>query len=91
MIEDDPYDGVPITKLPPGKAYGAGDMSAWSLNRMRGKFGVGKTKDRATERKRTQALADAAGHPIRSFGGKMVYPHGKAPKGHGKGKRKRRR
>jgi hypothetical protein len=79
-MSDDPYDGIPITKLPPGKAYGSGDLQSWSINRMKGRFGVGKTKDRKSERKRAQELADAAGHPVRSFSGKLMYPHGRTPK-----------
>jgi ribosomal protein L37E len=35
------YSGFPITKLPPGRAAGAGDLKKWSNNRSLGRSGVG--------------------------------------------------
>ena len=32
---------VKITKLPPGKAFGADDLTKWSHNRSFGRFGTG--------------------------------------------------
>ncbi len=31
-----------ITKLPPGQAYGAGDLKKWNLRRMEGASGIGE-------------------------------------------------
>jgi len=33
------YGNVPITKLPPGKAFGADDLTNWALRRAAGKSG----------------------------------------------------
>ena len=33
------YGNVPITKLPPGKAHGADDLTNWALRRAAGKSG----------------------------------------------------
>lgn len=38
------YGNVPITKLPPGRAYGAGDLQQWSMNRAVGASGVAANK-----------------------------------------------
>lgn len=38
------YGNVPITKLPPGKAFGADDLTKWSLNRTAGHYGTGDNR-----------------------------------------------
>jgi ribosomal protein L40E len=40
-MTDEKWDGIPITKLPPGKAYGADDLTKWAHNRARGLSGAG--------------------------------------------------
>jgi hypothetical protein len=67
----DQYEGVKITKLPPGEAYGARDLTNWAVKRTSLGF---SSKDNKREKKRTQRLANAAGHPIRSFTGKLIRP-----------------
>jgi len=46
MIDDKKidYGNVPITKLPPGKAYGADDLQRWAQRRNTGSFGTGIDK-----------------------------------------------
>ena len=44
----DEYEGVPIKKLPPGKAYGADDLTRWSQRRLVGRAGTGSTETKAT-------------------------------------------
>lgn len=34
------YGDIPITKLPPGEAYGARDLTKWAHNRAMGRSGV---------------------------------------------------
>ena len=34
------FNGIEVTKLPAGEAYGARDMQKWSLRRMKGQSGV---------------------------------------------------
>lgn len=41
------YGSVPITKLPPGEAYGARDLQRWSLNRAVGASGSGSSRTKA--------------------------------------------
>ena len=38
------YGDVPITKLPPGKAYGADDLQRWAHRRTAGQAGTGIDK-----------------------------------------------
>lgn len=38
------YGNVPITKLPPGRAYGADDLQRWSMNRAVGASGTSSNK-----------------------------------------------
>lgn len=40
------YGDFPITKLPPGRAHGAGDLARWSQNRAVGASGVSSEKTR---------------------------------------------
>lgn len=48
MSDDDEYfQGVKITKLPPGKAYGSDDLRAWSSNRAVGASGVKPNRTRS--------------------------------------------
>jgi hypothetical protein len=41
------YGNVPITKLPPGRALGADDMTNWSHRRSGGRSGVAKLEQKA--------------------------------------------
>lgn len=41
------YGNVPITKLPPGKAYGADDLQRWAMNRASGHYGTGDNRSKA--------------------------------------------
>lgn len=41
------YGNVPIKKLPPGKAFGADDLTRWSLRRSLGRSGTGTEQTRA--------------------------------------------
>ena len=38
------YGNVQITKLPPGKAYGADDLTNWAARRVGGQYGTGIDK-----------------------------------------------
>jgi hypothetical protein len=39
-------DEIKITKLPPGRAIGAGDLHSWSTNRMTGRTGSSMNRQR---------------------------------------------
>lgn len=45
------FDAFPITKLPPGEAYGARDLTRWSHNRAVGSSGAGSTNTKPAIRK----------------------------------------
>ena len=45
-------DEVKVTVLPPGRAYGAGDLSEWASRRMVGKAGVPTGKQKRNEKRR---------------------------------------
>lgn len=58
---------VEITKCPPGRARGAGDLQSWSFNRMLGRSGVNPKDDpvkweekQLRPRNRSERLAAAA-------------------------------
>ena len=46
-MADEKYGGVPIKKLPPGKALGADDLTNWSVRRVGGSSGLAPRDDRA--------------------------------------------
>lgn len=46
-IEPVDYGDFPITKLPPGKAFGADDLTRWSHRRALGRSGMGTEQTRA--------------------------------------------
>lgn len=41
------YGNIPIKKLPPGKAFGADDLTRWSHRRATGRWGTGTAQTRA--------------------------------------------
>lgn len=45
------YGDFPIKKLPPGAAYGADDLTRWSLNRSLGRWGSGSPETKALKLK----------------------------------------
>lgn len=45
------YGNVEITKLPPGKAFGADDLTRWAHRRSLGRSGIGTEQTRAVKLK----------------------------------------
>jgi hypothetical protein len=60
-------DNVKITKLPPGKAYGADDLTNWSGRRLGGKFGVYDRKEIRKQIKSAAKLSKSAGRTVKPF------------------------
>lgn len=61
------YSGFPITKLPPGEAFGARDLQNWSNNRATGRAGSFSKKDFKKQRKRAKKLSKRAGRRVKMF------------------------
>lgn len=71
------YGDFPITKLPPGKAYGAGDLGKWSSRRLAGRSGAGSPKTAALTLKcRSCGKASHVFGPVKSkVGSVRPCPH----------------
>jgi len=63
-MADEKYEGIPITKLPPGKALGADDLTNWAHRRSKGQFGdrYGEVKAAIMKCQKCDVLADVLIH-----------------------------
>jgi hypothetical protein len=59
--------GLPVTKLPPGEAFGARDLQNWSNNRAIGRPGAFNKKEFKKQRKLAKKLSKKAGRRIKPF------------------------
>jgi hypothetical protein len=59
--------GLPITKLPPGEAFGARDLQRWSQNAAAGRAGSFNWKECKKQRKLAKRLSKKAGRRIKPF------------------------
>lgn len=58
---------VQITKLPPGKAFGADDLRNWGHQRLGGRAGSYSWKEAKKQRKRAKILSKRAGRKVKAF------------------------
>lgn len=69
--------GIKITKLPPGKAFGADDLSRWSARRAGGRFGTGSAETMGLKVfcVRCDKQSDVIGPKRAKVGGRHRCPH----------------